>query len=145
MIKVRKPRQPESRTRRLQDKELDTLLSVNQKCKDDWLTKCILLAIETGMRRGELLNVRKCDLDFKSRVLTIPHTKNGYTRIIPLSSKSISIFRDRLWHRITEASLLIMAEVTFQNLCQTFRCMQSLGANIPVYLKLIFLPCLQPL
>lgn len=57
LVKVRKPSQPESRTRRLEDNELDTLLLDNLKCKDDWLTAGILLAIETGMRRGELFNV----------------------------------------------------------------------------------------
>ena len=137
LVKVRKPRQPESRTRRLEDDELETLIKVNLKCQDDWLTKCILLAIETGMRRGELLNVRKCDLDFKARVLKIPHTKNGFTRTIPLSSTSLSIFKARLKQLCSDNQRLF--EITGNAFRLAWeRCKQRAAKKIPTILELRF-------
>ena len=51
----------------------------------------IELAIETGMRRGELLNAKWEHIDRGKRLLHIPETKTGHSRAIPLSSKAIRV------------------------------------------------------
>ena len=45
------------------------------------------------MRRGEILNMRWCDLSVEKRTLHIPVTKNGHARTIPLSSGALAILR----------------------------------------------------
>jgi integrase len=49
----------------------------------------ISLALETAMRRGELLTVKAKDINFNLRTLHIPKTKTGYPRTIPLSQKAL--------------------------------------------------------
>jgi integrase len=60
----------------------------------------ISLAVEIGMRRGEILAIKANDIDAKNRCLLIPHTKNGHARTIALSSKALAVGRageDRLF------------------------------------------------
>ncbi len=51
------------------------------------------ISIHTGMRAGEQFRIRWSDIDFDRRILTIPRTKNGDTRHIPLNQKALSAFR----------------------------------------------------
>ncbi len=54
----------------------------------------VRFAVETGMRRGELLNMRWDDMDTDARTLRIPETKTGVPRTIPLSSEAVRILSD---------------------------------------------------
>ena len=56
-----------------------------------YLRPLIGLAIETGMRRGELLSLRWIDVNFKKRTGYLPLTKNGHARTVPLTPKAIEI------------------------------------------------------
>ena len=49
------------------------------------------LALETGMRRSELLAIRSSDIDWDSRRLNVPETKNGSSRTVPLTHKATTI------------------------------------------------------
>ena len=40
---------------------------------------------ETGMRRGEILAIRRRDIDTSNRTLLILETKTGYSRTVPLT------------------------------------------------------------
>jgi len=50
------------------------------------------LAIETGMRRSELINMRWADINLKMRTLHIPKTKTDIPRTIPLTVKAVHVF-----------------------------------------------------
>ena len=95
LAKVRKPRQPEARDRRVSADELEKLLTACDECRNDWLKPGILLAIETGMRRGEMLRVLIGDVDVDASTLNIPITKNGHARCIPLTPKAVTIISDQ--------------------------------------------------
>jgi len=59
-----------------------------QKCSESsepLLHPAVNLALETGMRRGELLSVLWRDLDLDARRICVRETKNGETRTIPLT------------------------------------------------------------
>ena len=45
------------------------------------------------MRRGELGSLKPSDIDLDKRVLQITETKTGYDREIPLSGRSVELFR----------------------------------------------------
>lgn len=50
-----------------------------------WLYLLILMALHTGMRRGEIINLKWQDIDFTRRLITIHKSKNGEKRSIPMS------------------------------------------------------------
>lgn len=82
---------PNKRDRRLQDGELEMIVSETRKRKNPIVLPVILWAIETGMRRGEILSMKWKDIDLRQRVVLIPETKNGTARKIPLTSKAVEI------------------------------------------------------
>ena len=52
------------------------------------------LAIHTGLRQSEQFNLRWENIDLGSRVLTIPLSKSGETRHVPLNEKAHSILKE---------------------------------------------------
>jgi integrase len=56
-----------------------------------YLRPLIALAIETGMRRGELLSIRWKDVDLTAPTIRILKTKNGHPRTIPLTPKAVEV------------------------------------------------------
>ncbi len=48
----------------------------------------IIVAINTGMRRGELLALQWEQVDLHNRTITIKHSKNGKVRHIPINKKA---------------------------------------------------------
>ncbi|WP_375786302.1 tyrosine-type recombinase/integrase [Bradyrhizobium sp. Pha-3] len=86
---VRRPPIPRGRTRRLKEGEEDALLLACDRGRTLLLKPLIVLAIETGMRRGELLELRWEHVDLKRGVAHLPLTKNGDSRDVPLSRRAI--------------------------------------------------------
>jgi integrase len=83
------------RERRLKPGELDKLLRQADKCRglSRYLGSIIPFAVETGMRRGEILSVRREHIDNANRCLLIPDSKNGRARTIPLSNRALAAIR----------------------------------------------------
>ena len=86
------------RTRRLQDGERERLDDACGQCRNLHIRYLVELALETAMRRGELLNMRWRDVSFEKRTLHIPVTKNGHARTIPLSGAALALLRDQRDH-----------------------------------------------
>lgn len=63
------------------------------KCRNKLVAPIIAFAVETGMRRGEILAIRWEHIDEAEYCLLIPETKNGRSRTIPLSPKALKILR----------------------------------------------------
>jgi len=63
-------------------------------CRNIWLKPLVRLALETAMRRGELLSLKWENIRMADRVAYLPITKNGQSRSVPLSSKAVEILRD---------------------------------------------------
>ncbi|WP_373504629.1 site-specific integrase [Aestuariivirga sp.] len=81
------------RERRLKDGELEKLVEAAAKTKNCLVLPIILFALETGLRRSEILAATWGHLDAQNRVLSIPRAKNGHPRSIPLTLGAI----DHLW------------------------------------------------
>lgn len=91
---VRRPPVPRGRTRRLKKGEEEALLSACDRGRTPLLKPLIILAIETGMRRGELLDLRWEHVDATLRVAHLPLTKNGDSRDVPLSRRATEVFAE---------------------------------------------------
>jgi len=50
-------------------------------------------AIHTGMRKGEMFNLRWTDINFQTSVITIPRSKSGEMRHIPMNDRVVEILR----------------------------------------------------
>lgn len=84
------------RQRRLRESELDRLLEAGRKTRNPFLIPIVRLALETAMRRGEILALCFRDVDIERCTATIRESKNGYSRTIPLSSLSVAILETTL-------------------------------------------------
>jgi integrase len=54
-----------------------------------WLKTAIILGIDCGLRRGEILKLKAEDVNYKNNTAVLKDTKNGETREIGLSSRAI--------------------------------------------------------
>jgi integrase len=54
-----------------------------------WLKTAIILGIDCGLRRGEILKLKSEDINYKNNTAILKDTKNGETREIGLSSRAI--------------------------------------------------------
>ncbi len=84
------PKVDKGRTRRLEQGEEECLVD------DSEIGRIITVALETAMRRSEILNIKKSDINFSLCTLLIPTTKTDQPRTIPLSSTAISVLRSQL-------------------------------------------------
>ena len=60
---------------------------------NNWMKSLIEFALETAMRRGEILELLWANIDFDKRIAYLPLTKNGTSRKIPLSLKAIEVLK----------------------------------------------------
>jgi len=92
---IRKPRQPQGRERVLSHDEEASLLTASAPVgrRSPWLQPIIILALETAMRRGELLALRWEHVSLDKRTALLPDTKNGTRRLVPLSPRAIDTLK----------------------------------------------------
>lgn len=108
---VRKPQPNNARTRRIaasnaavgtpsgdepesergaQDGELERVVKASSSTL---LPPIIWLAVETAMRRGEIVSLLWMHVDLNRCVVHLPSTKNGDARDVPLSSRAVAVFQ----------------------------------------------------
>ncbi len=89
--KIEMPSNGKPRDRRLNGNEAELLL----KHLSGEARRIFEFAIETAMRRGELLSLEWKYIDLKNRTATLKDTKNGEVRAVPLSSTAIRVLNGR--------------------------------------------------
>ena len=90
---VRRPSVPNGRKRRLEEGEEERLLAACDSGRTALMRPLLILAVETGMRRGELLGLCWADVDLNKRVAHLELTKNGDFRDVPLSRRATETLR----------------------------------------------------
>ena len=85
MRKVTKPQEGKGRNRLLSLEEKDRLLQACKQSPNPHLFIIVSLALLTGMRYGEIVNLRWEDIDFTNKIITLEETKNGERRMLPLT------------------------------------------------------------
>ncbi len=90
---IRMPKSNPPRERRLRSGEYEKLKVANRKSKAWYLMIIIDIAIDTGMRRGEIINLTWNDIDFIRARALLNLTKNGRSRWVPLSQKVLTYLK----------------------------------------------------
>ena len=75
---------PNEVERFLDDRERDALLDACKKSTWDKMYLLVMMAITTGMRKAEILNLTWKDIDFDKGLAKLATTKNGSRRINPI-------------------------------------------------------------
>lgn len=91
--KLRLKARDNRRERRLKDGEQEKLLEAARTRQNPLIEKVVIFAIETGMRRGEILGLHWDQVDLKRRSVTILESKNGYSRTIPLTPGAFALLQ----------------------------------------------------
>ena len=92
--KVAKPKQPRGRERFLSDDERQRLLDACKSSTSTFLHTVVVLALSTGMRRGEIMNLRWPQVDLKRGQILLHDTKNGSSRSAPLTGLALTMLTD---------------------------------------------------
>ena len=88
-IELPSPHKP--RTRRASQEELSILISYANKQRNKYISTIIQFAVETGMRRSEILKLKWNDVNLVTGIASLYDTKNGDDRLIPLTKTAIQL------------------------------------------------------
>ena len=126
------PRKPEGRQRYLEQDEIGRLLVACRLSRNPYLAAIVTIAVNTGMRKAEILGLTWERIDLSTSRITLYRTKSGKPRGVPMNSavygtlvalqpdaaqRAGLVFRrsaDRAWGQIRRAftTALERAEIT---------------------------------
>ncbi len=106
MRKVSKPKEPRGRVRFLDEQELDRLLLACKESTNPWLYPAVMVAVSTGMRKGELMNLTWADVDFTRKRIILHETKNGERRAVPIAGQAFDLLVEMEKRRRVDTNLL---------------------------------------
>ncbi len=105
VMKISKPKISNERTRFLNNDEKERLIQACQESESKGLYPIVILALSTGMRRGEIMNLKWGDIDLDQGSILLQTTKNGERRFVPLVGTALNLLRLRYTNQ--EADLLV--------------------------------------
>lgn len=89
MRKVIKPKEPRGRVRFLDDAERAALLQACKNSNNGYLYTVVVLALSTGMRQAEIMNLKWLDIDIQKGRILLQETKNGERRVVPIAGLAL--------------------------------------------------------
>lgn len=90
---IKVPNGVNRRERRLEPGEHELLRDAALRSRNTLIWPLVELALETAMRRSELLRMKWDDLSLDDWTVELPDTKNGSSRIVPLTPKALAIIQ----------------------------------------------------
>ncbi|MDC0336597.1 site-specific integrase [Alphaproteobacteria bacterium] len=90
MPPISKPRQ-----RRLNKGEYERLEQASHLTLNSHIWPIVVFAIETGMRRSEILGLTWNNISLERQLACLPLTKNGTSREVPLSIKAVQVLSNQ--------------------------------------------------
>ncbi len=84
LTRIKKLTESRGRVRFLDENERDKLLEAFKESNEPLLYPLVVLALTTGMRRGEIMGITWKDVDFERKSILLHETKNNERRASPL-------------------------------------------------------------
>ncbi len=94
MQKISRMKEPRGRVRFLDEDERIRLLEACEKSKSPYLYLAVILAISTGARYSEIMNLEWESIDLNREVITLHDTKNKERRLLPLAGHALALVKD---------------------------------------------------
>ncbi|MFN3613573.1 MAG: tyrosine-type recombinase/integrase [Rubrimonas sp.] len=94
MRRVRRPREAQARVRFLSDGERERLLEACRESENRYLYTVVVVALSTGARYSEIMNLRWRDIDLKRGVARLEQTKNKERRALPLTHHALTLLQE---------------------------------------------------
>jgi integrase len=110
--KVRKQKEPKGRVRFLSDEERTRLLAACRASENRSLYPVVVLALASGMRQGEILGLTWDHVDLNQGRITLYETKNGETRVVPLSVHPLAVLKEHAAVRRIDTNLVFPGKAT---------------------------------
>lgn len=92
--RVRREKEADGRTRFLSHEERKSLLEACKVSSSPNLYLITMLALSTGMRQAEIMELKWENVNFERNTITLFKTKNGETRVVPLVGVAKTIMHD---------------------------------------------------
>ena len=96
VLAVKKLREPQGRLRYLSESERKALFTACKASRSPNLFPLVVLAVSTGARAGEMLDLRWPDVDLDRGVGVLHNTKNGERRPISIRGLALEALRGQL-------------------------------------------------
>ncbi len=90
---VKRPKARDYRDVRLEPGDEDALLEAFDELRNPFAKSAAIFAIETAMRRGEILSLEWCFVNIENHTAHLPDTKNGDARDVPLSPRATEVLK----------------------------------------------------
>jgi len=124
---VAKPRKARPRKQRISIAEREEIIGKlgwdgisEPETSAQWVAFASYLALETAMRKGEILSLRWSDIDFIARHAHLDMTKNGDERFVPLSKAAMKLLKI-VKHRTSSAPVVPVQAGNFDKLFRAAR------------------------
>lgn len=91
---IRKPSAGKGRTRFFSQEEIQKIRVGCAESGSQFLLSIFIIALHTGMRRGEILSLRWEDIDFKNKEIKLATSKNGEPRDVPMTEQVYRVLCD---------------------------------------------------
>jgi integrase len=111
MRTIKKPKPARGRVRFLDDDERQRFLTACQQSTNPTLYLCVILALSTGMRQGELMGLKWQDVNLKDGFIILHETKNGERRRVPLAGHGLELLREHAKVRRLDTDLLFPGNI----------------------------------
>ena len=72
------------------------------ECSPAWLRPVIVAALKTGMRKGEIRNLKWADVDMANSNIHVRRTKSGKMRVIPIHPELFEVVEELRRHKVGE-------------------------------------------
>lgn len=94
MSKITKYTEPKGRVRYLEVDEIKKLIEETKKSTNPMLYPVVALALTTGARKNEVLNLKWADVNLETGTAILHKTKNGERRVLTLLPRAIAVLHE---------------------------------------------------
>ncbi len=112
---IAKYKEPRGRVRFLSDKERADLLQACKASDNPYLHKIVVMALSTGARKMEILNLKWQDINFENSQIVLHETKNGERRVLPLQGYALDLIRELSKIRVLGCDFVFPSKKVIRN------------------------------